>query len=86
VAVLEPTVYGGYKDVNEAGMAGVLPMGDGAVAIDGPKPASAARRTAERGAARSGPAAQDGRGEGRQGVPWSESCGGLKRDVKPSTG
>jgi len=37
VAVLEPTAYGGYKDVNEAWMAGALTLGDGAVAIDGPQ-------------------------------------------------
>ncbi len=37
VGVLEPTAYGGYKDVNEAWMAGALTMGDGPVALDGPK-------------------------------------------------
>jgi hypothetical protein len=35
VAVLEPAAYGGYKDVNEAWMAGALTMGEGPVAIDG---------------------------------------------------
>jgi hypothetical protein len=28
VAVLEPATYGGYKDVNEAGVAGALTIGD----------------------------------------------------------
>jgi hypothetical protein len=37
VGVLEPTAYGGYKDVNEAWMAGALTMGDGPVVLDGPK-------------------------------------------------
>ena len=37
VEVLEPMAYGGYKDVNEAWMAGALTMGAGPVAIDGPK-------------------------------------------------
>jgi hypothetical protein len=37
VGVLEPTAYGGYKDVNEAWMAGALTMGDGRVVLDGPK-------------------------------------------------
>lgn len=35
VEVLEPTAYGGYKDVNEAWMAGALTLGGGLVAIDG---------------------------------------------------
>jgi hypothetical protein len=35
VAVLEPTAYGGYKDVNAAWMAGVLTIGGGsAVSAD----------------------------------------------------
>jgi len=37
VEVLEPMAYGGYKDVNEAWMAGALTIGDGPVALDGPK-------------------------------------------------
>ena len=36
-AGLEPTAYGGYKDVNEAWMAGALTMGGGPAAIDGPE-------------------------------------------------
>jgi len=36
VAVLEPTAYGGYKDVNEAWMAGTLTIGGGSAVIDGP--------------------------------------------------
>ena len=32
VAVLEPAAYGGYKDVNEAWMAGVLEVGAGPAA------------------------------------------------------
>ena len=35
--MLEPAAYGGYKDVNEAWMAGALTIGDGPVALDGPK-------------------------------------------------
>jgi DNA primase len=35
VAVLPPEAYGGYKDVNEAWMAGALTLGDGAVALNG---------------------------------------------------
>src|SRR2546427_679036 len=35
VGVLEPTAYGGYKDVNEAWMASALTMGEGPVALDG---------------------------------------------------
>jgi Toprim domain-containing protein len=37
VEVLEPMAYGGYKDVNEAWIAGALTMGEGPVAIEGPK-------------------------------------------------
>jgi len=37
VEVLEPMAYGGYKDVNAAWMAGVLTMGEGPVAIEGPQ-------------------------------------------------
>ena len=37
VEVLEPMAYGGYKDVNEACMAGALTMGEGPVASEGPK-------------------------------------------------
>jgi hypothetical protein len=37
VAVLEPTAYGGYKDVNEAWRAGALTIGGGPAAIDGPE-------------------------------------------------
>jgi DNA primase len=37
VEVLEPTAYGGYKDVNEAWMAGALTLSEGLVAIDSPK-------------------------------------------------
>jgi len=29
--------YGGYKDVNEAWMAGALTLGEGPVALEGPK-------------------------------------------------
>lgn len=35
VTVLPPEAYGGYKDVNEAWVAGALTLGDGAVALDG---------------------------------------------------
>ena len=35
MAVLEPTAYGGYKDVHEAWMAGALTLGGGAAAIAG---------------------------------------------------
>jgi hypothetical protein len=37
VAVLEPAAYGGYKDVNEAWMAGALTIGDGPAAVEGPQ-------------------------------------------------
>jgi len=37
VEVLEPMAYGGYKDVNEAWMAGALTLGEGPVALEGPK-------------------------------------------------
>ncbi len=34
--VLEPTAYGGYKDVNAAWMAGALTIGERAVALNDP--------------------------------------------------
>jgi len=37
VEVLEPRAYGGYKDVNEAWMAGALTMGEGPVVLDSSK-------------------------------------------------
>lgn len=36
VTVLEPTAYGGYKDVNAAWMAGALTIGEGPVALADP--------------------------------------------------
>lgn len=37
VKVLEPTAYGGYKDVNAAWMAGTLTIGEAPVALPGPE-------------------------------------------------
>ena len=37
VAVLEPAAYGGYKDVNEAWMAGALTIGARPAAVEGPQ-------------------------------------------------
>jgi hypothetical protein len=37
VGVLEPMAYGGYKDVNEAWMAGALTIGAGPAAVEGPQ-------------------------------------------------
>jgi len=44
VAGLEPTAYGGYKDVNEAWMAGALTIGTWPAAVEGPVAEHAAWR------------------------------------------